>query len=73
MESRKNMGCCLVNDLVMIYGGVNSLGKYLNDIVSLSLGRNYMQHYEVKFSDKSLESGLAYHQMCAVFPPENKP
>lgn len=54
---------------MMVYGGISTPGKYLNDVCAFNLEQNKWQILEidnVDMGDKS-EDGLAFSTICSIF------
>ncbi|KAL4486350.1 hypothetical protein ABPG72_007136 [Tetrahymena utriculariae] len=69
LESRRNHAACLVGKFLIIIGGVDSNGKYLNDVCSINLETSKSTHLD---QIDGYEEGLAFSACCAVFKNETK-
>lgn len=69
IENRRNHAYCLfAGKFLFISGGINSNGRFLNDLMYLNL-ETYK--WSIGFCETQLES-IAFHTMIAVYKTENK-
>mmetsp|Transcript_3897 Transcript_3897/g.8170 ORF Transcript_3897/g.8170 Transcript_3897/m.8170 type:complete len:472 (+) Transcript_3897:822-2237(+) len=66
-EARRNHAGVIMGTSVVIYGGINSNGKYLDDLQILNIDTN--SWLQPKVTSEGLKPGkLAYFTMTAVYP-----
>ncbi|EAR84527.1 kelch motif protein (macronuclear) [Tetrahymena thermophila SB210] len=69
LESRRNHTACLVGKFLIIIGGVDSNGKYLNDVCSVNLETSKSIHLD---QIDGYADGIAFSACCSVFKNETK-
>jgi len=70
IENRRNHGYCLfANKFLFIYGGINSNGRYLNDLMNLNLET---AKWSICSSEGQIAEPIAFHTMIPIFRNENR-
>ena len=72
LKLRRNHIACLVGQQMLVHGGIDEEGEYLDDTFLLSLGNTY-KWSKGKFSNFNKRHRfpkLAYHSCCLVIPSE---
>jgi len=66
IEGRRNHSGVMVSKIMVVCGGINNNGRYLNDLIQLNLDTHKWFICEVENSNLS-EENVAFHTMCSVF------
>ena len=68
IEGRRNHTADVCGRHMIVYGGVNILGEYLNDVWELDLKSRIWSRMYPKVPGR----GVAFHTMCAVYSANRK-
>lgn len=71
VEGRRNHAGTILTKNMLVYGGINNNGRFLNDLVQLNLETHKWMVCEFEPS-VSNEENIAFHTICAVFKSEPK-
>ena len=71
VEGRRSHAGVILTKCMVVYGGINNNGKFLNDVVQFNLEHHKWTVCEIEPSTLNDEA-LAFHSMCAVFKAEPK-